>query len=96
MPTPKFFRKFSSKGSSKDSPDPSPEATILTPPETPATADQDVPQYSDAMKEAWSAANVELPRAQGVEKLLNNIGTLACRVRSVYMLMFTKKRCRTL
>ena len=95
MPTPKFLRKFSSKGTSKGSPDPSPEATIPTPPETPATADQDVPQYSDAMKEAWSAANVELPRAQGVEKLLNSVGTLVCEVRSNCTLTFMKKRCRT-
>ena len=77
MPTPKFFRKFSSKGLSKVSPDASPEATLLTPPETPATADQDAPQYSDAMKEAWSAANAELPQAQGMEKFLNSVGTLA-------------------
>jgi len=76
MPTPKFLRKFSSKGPSKDSPDDSPEATMLTPPETPAIADQDVPQYSDAMKEAWRAANVELPQARGVEKFLNSVGTL--------------------
>ena len=74
MPTPKFFRKFSSKGSSNDSPGENPEATILTPPETPAVAG--APQYSDAMKEAWSAANTELPQAQGVEKFLNNVGML--------------------
>ena len=72
MPTPSFLRKFSSKGSSEDSPG----ASIPTPPETPAVVDPDVPQYSDAMKEAWSAANAELPQAKGVEKFLNSVGTL--------------------
>ena len=80
MPTPGFFKKFSSKGSSNDSPDASPDATPTIrpgeiPPETPAIADPSVPQYSDAMKEAWSAANTELPRARGAEKFLNNVGT---------------------
>jgi len=28
------------------------------------------------MKEAWSAANAELPQAKGVEKFLNSVGTL--------------------
>ena len=81
MPTSKFLRKFSSKESPNDSPDASPDATpkIRTeeiPPETPAIANPNVPQYSDAMKEAWSAANTELPQARGVEKFLNNVGTL--------------------
>lgn len=85
MPTPKFFRKFSSKDSSKDSPDASPDATpkIHTkeiPAETPTIVDPDVPQYSDAMKEAWSAANVELPQARGAEKFLNNVGMLIVSV----------------
>ena len=53
---------------------------MLTPPETPATADQDAPQFSDAMKEAWSAANAELPQAQGVEKFLNSVGALAVSI----------------
>jgi len=81
MPTPKFLRKFSSKGSSDDPPVVSPGAisTIHTeeiPPETPTIADSNVPQYSGAMQEAWNAANVELPQAHGVEKFLNTLGTL--------------------
>jgi len=95
MPTPKFLRKFSPKGSSKNTPDANPEATIPTPPETPATADQDVPRFSDAMKEAWSAANAELPQVQGVEKFLNSVGTLACQSRSICTLTFMKKRWGT-
>jgi hypothetical protein len=79
MPTPGFFSRFSSKDSSKDSPDASPDATPAVPakeipPETPTITDPDVPQYSDAIREAWSAANVELPQARGVEKFLNNVG----------------------
>ena len=79
MPTPKFFKKFS-KESPQDSPDASPDATPAThsredPSETPAIADPDVPQYSDAIKEAWNAANAELPQAHGVEKFLNRVGT---------------------
>jgi len=85
MPTPKFLRKFSSKESSNDSPDASPNTTPTIraeeiPPETPTIADPNVPQYSDAMKEAWSAANAELPRAHGAEKFLNNVGTLIAPV----------------
>jgi len=85
MPTPKFFRKFSSKDSVEDSPDEGPNDTPTTrtkdvPPGNSAIADPNVPQYSDAMKEAWSAANVELPQAQGVEKFLNSVGTLVASV----------------
>lgn len=81
MPTPKFFRNFSSKDSAEGSPDDSPDATPAThtgdtPPEKTAVVDPNVPQYSDAMKEAWSAANAELPQAQGTEKFLNRVGTL--------------------
>ena len=81
MPTPKFFRKFSSKDSGEDSPDESPDATPTTrtkgdPLGKTAIANPDVPQYSDAMKEAWSLANAELPQAKGAEKFLNGVGTL--------------------
>jgi len=85
MPTPKFFRKFSSKDSVEDSPDEGPNDTPTTctkdiPPGKSAIVDPNVPQYSDAMKEAWSAANVELPQARGVEKFLNRVGMLAVSV----------------
>ena len=88
MPAPKFFRKFSSKDSAEDSPDESPDATPTTrtkeiPPGNTAIADPNIPQYSDAMKEAWSAANTELPQAQGVEKFLNGVGKLIVSVSAV-------------
>lgn len=77
MPAPKFFKNFSSKDSPKDSPDANPDTThtkeIRT--GTPTIVDPNIPQYSDSMKEAWSAANAELPRAHGAEKFLNNVGT---------------------
>jgi len=80
MPTPKFFRKFSSKDSSEDSPDATPTSVKKIPPEIQTVTDPNVPQYSDAMREAWSAANAELPQAQGVEKFLNRVGTLIVSV----------------
>lgn len=81
MPTPKFFRKFYSKDSADDSPDEGPDDTSTTrtkavPPGKTVVADPNVPQYSDATKEAWSTTNAELPQAQGVEKSLNRVGTL--------------------
>ena len=86
MPTPKFFKKFSSKDSAEG--DESPDATPTTrtkdlPLEKTAIADPNVPQYSHAIKEAWSAANAELPQAQGVEKFLNRVGTLIVSVFAV-------------
>ena len=79
---PSFFKKFSSKDSPEDSPDEDPptihKKEICS--EKDPIADPNVPQYSDAMKEAWSAANAELPQAQGAEKLLNRVGTLIVSV----------------
>lgn len=85
MPTPKFFRKFSSKDSVEDPHDEDPNDTPTTrtkdvPRGNFSTADLDVPQYSDAMRQAWSAANAELPQARGVEKFLNRVGTLIVSV----------------
>jgi len=90
MPTPKFLKKFSSEGSSENPPDESPNVTPMTlakgvPSEKPAKAGPNVLQYSDAMKKAWSAANAELPQAQGVEKFLNKVGTLTALVSVVIM-----------
>jgi len=77
MPTPKFFRNFSSKDSTEDSPDDTPTTrTKDVPPRKSAIADPNVLQYSDAKKEAWSVTNAKLPRAQGVEKLFSGVGTL--------------------
>jgi hypothetical protein len=75
----KPFKEFSSKSPPEDSPNASFDATTETlmdeiPPGAPTIADPDAPQYSDAMKEAWRAANAELPKARGVEKFLNRIG----------------------
>ena len=79
---PSFLKKFSSKDSSEDSPDEDPptinKKEIHS--EKNLIADPNVPQYSDAMKEAWSAANAKLPQAQGAEKLLNRVGTLIVSV----------------
>jgi hypothetical protein len=77
----KPFKEFSSKSSPEDSPGAgsNPTTKIIAkeiPPETPTIADPDVPQYSDDMKEARCAANVELPEARGVEKFLNRVGRL--------------------
>ena len=85
MPTPKFLRKFSSKGSSGDSPHVGPDATPTAqmeeiPLETSTITDPNAPQYSNAMKEAWNAANAGLPQARGVEKFLNSVGTLIVSV----------------
>jgi len=50
------------------------------PPETLTIADPNVPRYPDAVKEAWDAANTELPQAHGVEKFLNSVGKLIVSV----------------
>jgi hypothetical protein len=83
----KPFQEFPSKSPPEDSPNASFDATTETlmeeiSPGTPTIADPDVPQYSDAMKEGWRAANAELPEARGVEKALNKIGRWLV---SVYM-----------
>ena len=97
MSTPKFLVKFSSKGSSEDPPDGDPNAALPKeiPSEKLVDADLDIPQYPDAMKEAWSAVNVELPQAQGVEKFLNRVSMLTELVLVMIVLMLIKKMCRT-
>ena len=80
MPTPKLFKKFSSKSnnSSEDGPTPDvlahdekDDAQTFT--ETP---DGPIPGYSDSLKEAWAVTHQELPQTQRTEKFLNKIGTL--------------------
>jgi hypothetical protein len=88
MPAFKSLKESSSKSSPEDSPGASSDPTTKTlakeiPPETPTIADPDVPQYSDVMKEAWRAANVELPEARGVEKFLNRVGGLFVQLYAV-------------
>jgi len=85
MPTPKFLRRFSPKGSSGNAHHVDPGATPTirkgeTTPETPTIADLNTPQYSDAMNEAWDAANAKLPQAHGLEKFLNSVGALIVSV----------------
>jgi hypothetical protein len=84
MPTPKFLRNLSSKDSAENVPNESPDTTLATRTGDvpPGKTDPNVPQYSDAIKEVWSAVNAELPRAQGVEKFLNSVGTLIMSVSS--------------
>jgi len=80
MPAPKLFKKFSSKSSASESsfvPDvPANDEKDDVPQITTVTADGPVPEYSDDLKEAWTAAHQELPQAQGAERFLNGIGTL--------------------
>jgi hypothetical protein len=78
MPTPKLFKKFSSKKDASESspaPDEPANGEKDDVPQTVAvTVDSPVPGYSDSLKEAWTVAHQELPLAQGAEKILNKIG----------------------
>jgi hypothetical protein len=79
MPMPKFFTGSSSRGhasendSRTDTPanDNSEFASRTT--ITPGIA---IPEYSDSLRDAWTAAHRELPQAKGTEKILNKIGAL--------------------
>ena len=77
MPTPKLFKKSSSKVHppdddsavnvvEKDKVD-MPQPSIMSPGNA-------VPAYSDNVKELWAAVNKEQPQKQGAEKLLDKIG----------------------
>ena len=79
MPVPKVFKRFASKTTLKAD-----KGTVATP-NVPANRDKDassktlvmatvVPTYSENITEAWVAAHNGLPKAQGVEKLLNHVG----------------------
>ena len=78
MPTPKLFKKFSSRSTESESgppPDtPADDEKIEFPQPVTAAADGSVPEYSDSLKDAWAAAHKELPQAKGAEKFLNKIG----------------------
>ena len=77
MPTPKLFKKFSSKSNTPESSstlDASPNYKEDAPQATIEPSEDTIPSYSDHLKEAWEAAHKELPRAQGAEKVLNKIG----------------------
>ena len=79
MPSFKFLKEFSSKSPPEESPNTSSDPITKSlakeiPPEIPTIAGPDDSQYSEAMKEAWRAANAELPQARGVEKFLNRVG----------------------
>jgi len=77
MPTPKLFEKFSSKSSP---PDVSPNAEDGASQNPTVASDNHIPGYSDGLKEAWTAAHQELPRAHGAEKFLNKIGMSIIRL----------------
>ena len=76
MPTPKLFKKFSSKSNIPESG----SAANVSPndrgdlPKTATPDDDNTPAYSDDYKEAWAVAHKELPQARGAEKFLNKIG----------------------
>ena len=83
MPVPKMFKSSSSKSNPSET-SPTPDVPADGPkkdaPQTVAvTTGGPIPEYSDNLKEAWTATHRELPRAQGVEKFLNKIGTLIIR-----------------
>ena len=80
MPVPKVFKRFASKSTLKAGRD------TTTASDVPADHEKDassktlvvaavIPTYPDNLKEAWAAAHKELPKAQGVEKFLNRVGT---------------------
>ena len=79
MPRPKLFGRFSSKSNNssesnsvRDAPASDRRGGALQ--TATVTSDGPVPGYPDSLKEAWTAAHQELPRAQGAEKFLNKIG----------------------
>ena len=78
MPTPKLFKKFSSKSSASESspaPDvPADDKKDDSPYPVAATVDSPVPEFSESLTEAWTAAHQEQPLAKGAEKFLNKIG----------------------
>ena len=78
---PKLFGGTSSKGSApengsradKSASDEEfvPQTTIVT------SGIAEAPEYSDSLRDAWTAAHRELPQAKGTEKILNKIGGLS-------------------
>ena len=79
MPLPKIFKRFTSKKTPKANRDVNPA------PDVPKTQEKDasskalvtaavVPSFPDNLKEAWAAANKQLPQAKGAEKFLNRVG----------------------
>jgi hypothetical protein len=99
MPTFKSFRKLSSKGASEDPSNKGPDATLTSRTkdillEKPAITGTDLPEYSDVMKEVWSAAKKELPQAHGAENFLNEVGRSIMLVCGGPLLTVTKGRYR--
>jgi hypothetical protein len=77
MPTPKLFKKFSSKTEASEG-GPATDVPADDKGDVPRpitlTSDDTIPAYSDGLKYAWAAAHRELPQAKGAEKVLNKIG----------------------
>ena len=72
MPTPKLFKKFSSKNNNLSRSGPALDEDV--PQTADVTSDAPVSGYSDSLTEAWAVAHRELPQAHGTEKVLNKIG----------------------
>lgn len=80
MPTPKLFKKFSSKGGAPkrgSTPDVTQSNREDDPQSVIVTCDNVVPAVSGSLGAAWAAAHQEPPQARGIEQLLNNVGGLA-------------------
>ena len=79
MPVPKIFKRFMSKKTPTGNQDVSPAPNVPKNQEKGASSKALVtapvaPTFPDNLKEAWAAANKELPQAQGAEKFLNRVG----------------------
>ena len=77
MPVLKLFKKSSSKNNASETspaPDVPADDEKGDSPRAVVTMDGPTPEYSDSLKEAWSASHRELPQARGTDKLLNEIG----------------------
>ena len=80
MPMPKLFGGTSSKGSAPENgsrADTSANDEEFVPQTTTVTSGIAAPEYSDSLRDAWTAAHRELPQAKGTEKILNKIGELS-------------------
>ena len=79
MPLPKIFKRFTSKKTPKSNRgvNPAPDVSKTQEKDTSSKAlvtAAVVPSLPDHLREAWAAANKELPQAKGAEKLLNRVG----------------------
>ena len=82
MPGPKLFGESSSGGIASDNSSRAGAPAIdeeFAPRITTVTSGTvSDPEYSDSLRDAWTAVHRELPQAKGTEKFLNKIGELTC------------------